>query len=59
MKLLRSLKKFGRCSVRGHGSKCSVTDEIRSNPYTRTQENREVQKQIELEIFSEEDEYES
>ena len=55
-KLLRSRKQFGRCSVAGHGSDnisghkkgivCEVVADIQGTPFTRAQEKREVEKEI-------------
>ncbi len=37
--------KFGRCSVKGHGSWCSVSQEIQETPISRTEEKRRWKKQ--------------
>jgi len=51
-KLMRKRKKFGRCSVKGHGDNCycEVCQEIQSQSFTRAEEKREVRKEIEDEI---------
>lgn len=46
MKLLRALKRFGRCACPGHGQRCEVTRQIRSTPKTRQAEKAEQQKVI-------------
>ena len=49
-KLMRNQKRFGRCSVKGHGTKCSVAHEIQSSPGTRTMDKRDAEKEIELQL---------
>jgi hypothetical protein len=47
MKMLRSRKKFGRCSLEGtYHSFCEVTQEIQSQPMTRAKENAETEREI-------------
>lgn len=46
MKLLRSLKRFGRCACPGHGQGCEVTHQIRATPKTRQAEKAEQRKVI-------------
>jgi len=45
-KLTGRRKRFGRCSVPGHGDRCSVTHEIRQSGTSRAQDKREWKKQI-------------
>ena len=48
-KMLRGRKKFGRCSVQGHGDNCfcEVCDEIQGTAFTRTNDKREWKKDVE------------
>ena len=59
-KLLRSRKKFGRCSVPGHGQnhfgtdhrhRCEVVAEIQDTPFTRAQDKKEAKQEIIMEQF--------
>ena len=49
-RMLAKTKRFGRCSVAGHGSHCEVAEE-RSGVWTRTKDKRiwkeEIQKELE------------
>lgn len=50
-KMRGSRKRFGRCSVPGHGDRCEVTQEIREVSTSRAQEKRECKKQISEELM--------
>lgn len=51
-KLLRARKKFGRCTVEGHGQNCNceVNQEIQNTPRKRAQDKQEFKKEIKDEI---------
>ena len=52
-KLLRNRKQFGRCSVEGHGQKlyCECMADIQETPFTRAQDKREGQYEIDEGVF--------
>ena len=49
IKMLRNIKKFGRCKVQGHNN-CEVIQEIQSQPISRSKEKRDWKKEIEKEM---------
>ena len=52
-KLLRTRKQFGRCSVEGHGQNlyCECMADIQETPFTRAQDKREGQQEIDDGVF--------
>jgi len=52
MKMLRRIKKFGRCRVPKHGSTCEPSREIQTQPITRTEDKRTWKKELNLELNS-------
>ena len=52
-KLLRDRKQFGRCPVEGHGQDlyCECMADIQETPFTRAQDNREGQQEIDEGVF--------
>lgn len=46
-KLMRAKQKFGRCTVPGHGQKCSVAQDIR-RPCTRADDRRDCEEELKL-----------
>lgn len=52
-KLLRDRKQFGRCSVEGHGQNlyCECMADIQETPFTRAQDKREGQREIDKEVL--------
>ena len=52
-KLLRDRKQFGRCPVEGHGQDlyCECMADIQETPFTRAQDKREGQKEIDMEVL--------
>lgn len=45
-KLMRDKKKFGRCSVPGHGSTCELSHELQSIASGRHDERREIAQEV-------------
>lgn len=49
-KLLRANKRWGRCSVPGHGRWCEVSQDIQGTSISREEEKRGYQAEIEDEL---------
>ena len=49
-KMLGNTKRFGRCRVEGHGSKCECSIDIQSTAITRTEDKREWKAFIQNEL---------
>jgi hypothetical protein len=48
-KMLRNIKSFGRCTIKGHSiCNCELTQEIQSKPITKSKERSEFRKDLKL-----------